>query len=138
MQKSVSSILRKFLTLLLLAPIFMAAGANAEGGGEGGSNGAYEKLEPFTVNLVGLRQVIQVSLTLKLAKPEAGEKVKTYMPVIRHEMILLLSGKSAEQVETSAGKQRLILETRAAVNKAIESNAKEGIADVLFEQIIIQ
>ncbi|TAJ77972.1 MAG: hypothetical protein EPO42_09035 [Gallionellaceae bacterium] len=138
MQKSVGLILRKFLTLLFLSAFFVAANAHAQGGGEGGGNGAYEKLEPFTVNLVGLRQVIQVSVTLKLAKPEAGEKVKLYMPVVRHEMILLLSGKSAEQVETADGKRRLILETKAAVNKAIESNGKEGIADVLFEQIIIQ
>lgn len=130
--------MRRFLALLLATVFFAMVDANAEGGGEGAGNGAYEKLEPFTVNLVGLRQVIQVAVTLKLAKPEAGEKVKLYMPVIRHEMILLLSGKSAEQVGSSEGKQRLILETRAAVNKAIESNAKEGIADVLFEQIIIQ
>lgn len=137
MQMLNTSVLRTCCFLALLFSWTFGLNAYAEGGKESG-NGAYEKLEPFTVNLVGLKQMIQVSLTLKLAKPEAGEKVKLYMPVIRHEMIILLSGKTAEQIGKSEGKQRLIAETKAAVNKAIELDAKEGIADVLFEQIIIQ
>ncbi len=136
MQKSAGFISRKCLAFLILTSLLAAANANAQEGGGGG--GAYQKLEPFTVNLVGLKQVIQLSVTLKLAKPEAGEKVSLYTPAIRHAMILLLSGKTLEQVETSAGKQLLIKETKAAVNKAIESDAKEGVADVLFESIIIQ
>lgn len=137
MQKSVGFILRKSLALLFLTSLIVAANANAqEGGGEG--SGLYKKLEPFTVNLVGLKQVIQLSVTLKLAKAEAGEKVSLYTPAIRHAMIILLSGKTAEQIETSEGKQLLIKETKAAVNKAIELDAKEGVAEVLFESIIIQ
>jgi flagellar FliL protein len=119
--------------------LLVAVSANAsEGGGGEGGGGAYTKLEPFTVNLVGLTQVIQLVVTLKMAKPEAGEKVKLYMPVIRHGMILLLSSKSADQVSSAVGKQQLIKETVATVNRAIESNAKEGVADALFESIIIQ
>lgn len=129
---------RKIFAFLFLSLSLAAVNANAsEGGGEGGG-GAYTKLEPFTVNLVGLTQVIQLVVTLKMAKPEAGEKVKLYMPVVRHNMILLLSSKSAEQVGSAAGKQQLIKETVAAVNHAIEENAKDGVADALFESIIIQ
>jgi flagellar FliL protein len=119
--------------------LLVAVNANAsEGGGGEGGGGAYTKLEPFTVNLVGLTQVIQLVVTLKMAKPEANEKVKLYMPAVRHNMILLLSSKSAEQVSSAVGKQQLIKETISAVNRAIESNAKEGVADALFESIIIQ
>ena len=116
----------------------MAANAGEHGGGEGGGAGGYERLEPFTVNLVGLHQVIQIAVTLKPAKPEVGEKIKTYMPAIRHEIILLLSSKTPEQMQSSEGKQSLILETRYAANKALGMTSKEGIADVLFESIIIQ
>lgn len=136
MQKSVGFILRRCLALLLLTSLFVVANAQASEGGGGG--GAYEKLEPFTVNLVDAGKVIQVVLTLKLAKPESGEKVKLFMPVIRHEMILLLSGKTSAQLESSAGKQRLIVETKAVANKAIELSPKEGVSDVLLESIIIQ
>lgn len=139
MQQSAGVSLRKFLAFLFLSLSLAAVNAHAsEGGGGEGGGGAYTKLEPFTVNLVGLTQVIQLVVTLKMAKPEAGEKVKLYMPAVRHNMILLLSSKSADQVSSAAGKQKLIKETISAVNRAIESNAKEGVADALFESIIIQ
>lgn len=137
MQKSVSFVLRRVFALLCLASLFVAVNAYAEGGGKEGG-GAYQTLEPFTVNLVGLKQVIQLTVTLKLAKPDAGARVSLYSPVIRHAMIVLLSGKTPEQVETPAGKQLLIKETKVAINKAIELDAKEGVADVLFESIIVQ
>lgn len=138
MQHSAGISMRKFLAFLFLILSLAAVSAHASEGGGGEGGGAYTKLEPFTVNLVGLTQVIQLVVTLKMAKPEAGEKVKLYMPVVRHNMILLLSSKSADQVSSAAGKQQLIKETVAAVNHAIEANAKDGVADALFESIIIQ
>jgi len=139
MQRSVGLILCRNLTMLLFALFCTSTSAFAgEGGGEGGGSSGYERLEPFTVNLVGLRQVIQISMTLKPAKPEVSDKIKLYMPVIRHEIIMLLSGKTPEQMQSSEGKQKLILETRYAANKALGLTSKDGVADVLFESIIIQ
>jgi len=126
--------------MLLFATFCISTSALAgeHGGGEGGGSGGYERLEPFTVNLVGLHQVIQISMTLKPAKPDVSDKIKLYMPVIRHEIIMLLSGKTPEQMQSSEGKQKLILETRYAANKALGLTSKDGVADVLFESIIIQ
>ncbi len=140
MQRSAGFILRSGIIFLLVTLFGFSTTANAEehGGGEGGGGGAYVRLEPFTVNLVGLHQVIQVSITLKPAKPEVADKIKTYMPAIRHEIILLLSGKTPEQMQTSDGKQKLIGETRYAANKALGMTSKDGVADVLFESFIIQ
>jgi len=138
MQKTVGLILCRSFAMLFFAIFGLVSIANAEehGGGEGG--GGYERLEPFTVNLAGLHQVIQISVTLKPAKPDVSDKIKLYMPVIRHEIILLLSQKTPEQMESSEGKQKLILETRYAANKALGLTSKDGVADVLFESIIIQ
>lgn len=140
MQKSIGFVLPRNLAFLLCLLLGMSTSASAgeHGGGEGGGGGGYERLEPFTVNLVGLRQMIQISVTLKPAKPEVSDKIKLYMPAIRHEIILLLSGKTAEQMQSSEGKQKLILETRYAANKALGLTTKDGVADVLFESIIIQ
>ena len=71
MQQSIAYVLRRSFTFLLVA-LFLAstsAIAGEHGGGEGGGAGGYEKLEPFTVNLVVLQQVLQISVTLKPAKP---------------------------------------------------------------------
>jgi len=141
MQKSVSYVFRRCLPIVLLASFLVAPNAQASGhggGGEGGGGGAYEKLEPFTVNLVGLKQMLQVSFTLKLAKPEAGEKVKFNMPLIRHKMITLMSAKTADQILSSEGKLQLIQEIKVAINKALSLDEAEGISDVLFSSIIVQ
>ncbi len=137
MQKKFGSILRRSFAFIFLGLCCVSISANAEEKKEGDSGG-YERLEPFTVNLVGLHQVIQISLTLKPAKPDISDKIKLYMPAIRHEIILLLSSKTPEQVQSSEGKQKLISETRIAANKALGLSSKDGVADVLFESIIIQ
>ena len=52
----------------------------------GGSNGMFAKVEAIVVNLMGpTQQYIQIEMTLELAKPEVAERVKLYMPVIRHK-----------------------------------------------------
>jgi flagellar FliL protein len=138
MQKAFGFISRRSFACMFLALCCISINVNAEEKGGEGGGGGYERLEPFTVNLQGLRQVIQISLTLKPAKPEVSDKIKLYMPAIRHEIILLLSAKTPEQVQSSEGKQKLILETRVAANKALGLTSKDGVADVLFESIIIQ
>ncbi|MEI7841619.1 MAG: flagellar basal body-associated FliL family protein [Gallionellaceae bacterium] len=138
MKKSLDFILHKLLPLLMLSSFLLMTNAQAQSSGGDAGGGAYVKMEPYTVNLVGLMQVVQVAATLKMAKPEAGVKAKLYMPAIRHEVIILMSGKTAAQIESSAGKQQLINEIRVIVNKVIGLDAKEGVADVLLEQIIIQ
>jgi flagellar FliL protein len=114
------------------------ASASEGGGGGGGGNDLLAKVEAITVNLGTTPQYIQVEMTLKLAKLEVGERVKLYMPVIRHKMILLLSSKDAEQLGPIEGKQKLVQEAKEAVNQALELNEKEGVTDVLFSSFIIQ
>lgn len=123
-----------FSFLLSTSPVFAA---EHESKGEGGAS-AYAKLETFTVNLHGLTQYLQVAITLKTATPEVSEKVKTYMPMIQHEMILLLSNSEADQIATAEGKNKLKESTKQAINKVIGLTEKQGITDVLFESFIIQ
>jgi flagellar FliL protein len=131
--------MRKTTHFILFAIALFSINAHASGGGGGGEGAsAYEHVEPLTVNLKGLQQYIQVVITLKLAKPEAGAKVKLHMPAIRNNMIYLLSEKSAEEISNMEGKQRLLVESKEAVNKAIGLEAADGVADVLFETFIIQ
>ncbi len=138
--------LKKLTTFFVLAAFLMTASvANAEGGGEGGKEGGKDgnsllaKVEPIVVNLSGpTQQFIQVEMTLKLAKPEVADKVKLYMPVIRHKMILLLTSKDAAQLGPIEGKQRLLQESKIAINQALEMSEKDGVTDVLFSSFIIQ
>ena len=139
------NLLKNFATLFLLVFLLLTIGVvSAEGGGEGGKEGGggnalLAKVDPIVVNLTGPTQkFIQVEMTLKLAKPEVAEKVKFYMPVIRHKMILLLTSKDAAELGPMEGKQKLLQQSKDAVNQALELSEREGVTDVLFSSFIIQ
>jgi flagellar FliL protein len=122
---------------LLATPIASAEGGGGEGGP--GANGLLAKVDAITVNLAGpTQQYIQVEMTLKLAKPEVSEKIKAFMPVIRHNMILLLTTKESAQLAPMEGKQKLVQEAKKVINEALELREKDGVTDVLFSSFIIQ
>lgn len=135
------NLFKNFAISFLFGIFLLAASAASasEGGGGGGGNDLLAKVEAITVNLMGpTQQYIQIEMTLKLAKAEVGERVKLYMPVIRHKMILLLTSKDASQLGPIEGKQKLLQESKDAVNQALELPEKEGVTDVLFSSFIIQ
>jgi flagellar FliL protein len=139
------NLLKNLATLALLVTFLFTTGVvSAEGGGEGGGgkeggNNLIAKVDTITVNLVApTPKFIAVEMVLKLAKPEVGEKVKAYMPVIRNNMILLLTTKEPKQLEPIEGKQKLVQEAKQTINQALELDEKEGVTDVLFTSFIIQ
>ncbi|MDP2198933.1 MAG: flagellar basal body-associated FliL family protein, partial [Sulfurimicrobium sp.] len=107
-------------------------------GGGGGGASPYAKLETFTVNLQGLTQYLQLDISLKVADPKIAESIKGWSPVIRHELILVLSSQNGEELATLAGKKKLSGQIKAAINKVLKLDAKEGVTDVLFESFVIQ
>ncbi len=117
------------LALLLTGP---AQAASSDGGG------AYSKLEVFAVNTAGLDHYLQVAITLKTAGDKANEFVKDYMPMIRHELILLLSSQAAADLGTPDGKLRLMEAAKTRINKVIGLDEERGVKGVLFESFVIQ
>ena len=137
--------MKKFRNILCyaLACLMMSlaghALANSGGGKEASAGGAATaKLEAFTVNLSGFDRYLQVSITLQIATPEVGEKIKTLMPIVRHKMILMLGNKEAADLQSADGKHHLIDEIKDAVNGALEVKERDGVTDVFFENFVIQ
>ncbi|MEN9890383.1 MAG: hypothetical protein RLY78_678 [Pseudomonadota bacterium] len=66
-------------------------------------------LDPFTVNLADrdADRYAQVSVTLELADAKVEAELKTYMPAIRSNILLLLSSRKAEHLITREGKEKL-------------------------------
>jgi len=99
----------------------------------------YEKLETFTVNLSDKESYLQVELALKLSDPEVQAKVKTYMPEVRDVLLRLLSSKSAEELTTQEGKDKLASEIQTQVNEILHIKGPgKGVKGVLFNSFIIQ
>jgi flagellar FliL protein len=85
-------------------------------------------LEAFTVNLQteGADQFLQTSLTLQVADQAQVDVLKMYMPEVRNRLLLLLSGKLAEEIA-------------AALKKPFTPGGKpQQISNVLFTSFVIQ
>ena len=79
----------------------------------------FEKLDPFVVNLADRGRYLQVAMELKVADAKTAEQIKKVLPEIRNGILMVLSGKRAEDVSSAEGKLRLQLEIRHAANKPL-------------------
>ena len=99
-------------------------------------------LETFTVNLQadgGGEHYLQVGIDLKVTDPTVVDLVKLHMPEIRNSVLLLLSSKSAEQIASLEGKQKLSAEIQEQVNKPLNAKAAgKGVTGVFFTSFVIQ
>ena len=99
-------------------------------------------LETFTVNLQaegGGEHYLQVGIDLKVADSAVVDLVKLHMPEIRNGVLLLLSSKSAEQISSLEGKQKLSAEIQEQVNKPLSAKAAgQGVTGVFFTSFVIQ
>jgi flagellar FliL protein len=100
-----------------------AAAAAEEGGAEPAAPAAhataahnpatppvYLPMDNMVVNLAdeGGERVAQVGITLEVADAHAGDSVKAYMPTIRSGVLMLLSQRTAAELLSAEGKQKLI------------------------------
>lgn len=150
------------LVLLLLiggaAAFFLMSGGNPAADGEDGEVAAekaapakkkdakevvpvFVAMDAFTVNLdqdTG-GQYLQVVISAEVEDAHMADKIKTYTPKLRNNVIRLLSGKKASELITREGKETLASEIRALMNDVLEPGAKEGpVKEVLFTSFIIQ
>ena len=113
-------------------------------------------LEPFTVNLQpdnGGDQYLQLVLNFRAANAKLGEEIKTYMPELRHHILMLLASKKASEINTVDGRENLANQICVEANSVLgyeprkrskkhqdnEDAICEGpITSVLFTSFIVQ
>ena len=103
----------------------------------------YVALDQFTVNLVpdNGEQFLQIMISVEVEDLHVGDRLKTYTPKLRNNVMLLLSGKKAAELITKAGKEALANEIRDLINEVLDPGAKPGfgpVKEVLFTSFIIQ
>ena len=103
----------------------------------------FVELETFTVNLRkdspdDNERFMQVKLVAEVKDAPTGEIVKTMMPAVRSQIILLLGSKRPEDVASREGKEQLAGEIVLAANKPLERTpADKGVESVNFTHIIV-
>ena len=103
----------------------------------------YVPLDAFTVNLVSEQgeQFLQLIITAEVKDVKMGDKLKSYTPKLRNNIMLLLSGKKASELITKEGKETLAKEIRDLMNHVLNAGDKKAdgsVVEVLFTSFIIQ
>jgi flagellar FliL protein len=87
----------------------------------------FAPLEPFTVNLADTdsERFAQVTVTLQLDDPTTVETVKTYMPVIRNNILMVLASKKSTDILDAEGKTLLAEQIQRATSRALGYDVDE-------------
>jgi flagellar FliL protein len=82
-------------------------------------------LETFTVNLQpeASATYLQVEMSLRVAGTSVVDTIKLYMPEVRSRVLMLLSTKSAPELSSAAGKQKLAEEIRLEITRVIDPDS---------------
>jgi flagellar FliL protein len=99
---------------------------------------SFMTLETFTVNLAGAEHFLQLGVVLQLDSEKTADEVKTYLPRIRNDILLLLSSKTAADLDAPGGKQKLADEILAATRKPLDEETRDKIQGVLFSSLVVQ
>ena len=109
------------------------AAAAEEGDAEGAAPARSEKkkdhaekpvfipMDPFVVNLADHEadRYAQIGIVLEVPDEHVGEEIKTYLPAIRNNILLLLAHKSSADLAGGDGKELLARQIRVAALKAM-------------------
>jgi flagellar FliL protein len=117
-----------------------AAAAPSEAKHEKARPPVFQNLEPFTVNLAEENgdHYLQMSVVYQVSDDKAVEALKTYLPIIRNRILLLLSAKRPSELATPEGKQKLVGELVTAARESIPGEGDRGISGAFLGAFVIQ
>jgi len=80
------------------------------------------KMDEFTVNLPGRggEHYLQTQIVLRTGDADTEGKIKTFLPVIRDKIILVLSARTMQELATVDGKNAMAKEIALVINSIIE------------------
>lgn len=96
---------------------------------------------PFIVNFSGKSRArfLQVSIEGMTRDVKVKEDITKHFPQVRNNLVLLLSGKTYDELNTTEGKAALRKQVLKEIQKVLEAETgKEGIEDVYFTSFVMQ
>ncbi len=103
---------------------------------------SYWPLEPhFVLNFEGKSKArfMQIGLEVSTTNAKSYAAVQKHLPVIRNEIVLLLSGQKYEEMVTPEGKEQLRAELIETINNILKKRkAKKGIDNIYFTSFVMQ
>jgi len=116
-----------------------AAGAHGEEGG-GKASVFYAIDPPLVVNFEDGSAVrfLQITMEVMAHDPKVIESVTKNIPLIRNNLLLLMSNRNYESLMSREGKEGLRKEALAEVNAVQKKQGGEPIDDLLFTTFVVQ
>lgn len=128
------------LALMLLLPTWGFAKSEEHGSDENsGPVIEYVEMAPkFTVNLAEPKKYLLVNIQLLVEGAENVENVKKHMPMLRHEMIMSLSGMHIADLQTMEQREALRVKSKELLNQSLEKvHSAQGFKDVFFSEFLV-
>jgi flagellar FliL protein len=92
----------------------------------------------FTVNLAEPKKYLMINIQLMVEGAANVAKVKKFMPVLRHEMIMMLSGLHVDDLQTMEQREALRIKTKELITeKMTKLENSDGFRDVFFSEFLI-
>lgn len=102
----------------------------------------YLELHPaFVANFTGesKKKYMQVYMVALAREQETIDKIEMHMPAVRNNILMALSRKTSEEVETVEGKEQLRQEVLEVLRETmIEKAGKADIDDLYFTKFVAQ
>ncbi len=100
----------------------------------------YLEMKPkFIVNLDKPKKYLMINVQLLVEGTEYIEKIKKHLPALRHELIMIYSGRSAASLQTMEQREALRQESKEAITKALDKHSNsDGFRDVFFSEFLVQ
>jgi flagellar protein FliL len=98
-----------------------AGGQKAEKKKEHNAHPVFVPMDPFVVNLADHEadRYAQIGIVLEVPDERVGEEIKTYLPAIRNNILLLLAHKSSSDLAGGEGKELLAKQIRREALRAM-------------------
>lgn len=113
--------MRLLIVVLSLMFTFVAMANEGAKESEAEAGVKYIEMTPkFTVNLAEPKKFLLINVQLLVEGAGIIATVKKHMPALRHALIMLYSGRPAEQLQSMEQREALRQETTAAIRQMLE------------------
>lgn len=131
------------MSISLTVFALMSSLSFAEEGEEAVINVQYVDLKPaFVANFGGPApklKFVKADISVRTNTIEAANLVEQHMPLIRNEIVLLLSAQAEADISSIEGQEKLRLEALTRVKKVLEEETGSPTAeDLLFTNFVLQ
>ncbi len=102
----------------------------------------FTRIDPFTVNLADDRygsRLLYTGITLRVGNEQSKAIIEEHMPQVRSRLLILLSGKQANELTSTEGKEELAQAIISRLNVPLTENQPPlDLREVLFTEFIVQ